>query len=169
MSLELLIVKYLKICLIANMIINAICVGSGNKFECVVRNKCKYITCVAQRVGNCQWNSQKNLLPKTMQTIVYVQPKIMKELPSALRQFMLENGLSSAHVQIWCFWRSGKKFIWFTIWFSRIDYQCTFHKLIMLCFFVACVTRVQLHCNTTWTWPMFCWLSNVCKNNTKFS
>lgn len=35
-----------------------------------------------------------------MQTIVYVQPKIMKELPSALRQFMLENGLSSAHVQI---------------------------------------------------------------------
>jgi hypothetical protein len=41
MSLELLIVKYLKICLIANMKINTICVGSGNKFECVVRNKCK--------------------------------------------------------------------------------------------------------------------------------
>jgi len=54
MSLELLIVKYLKICLIANMIINANCVGSGNKFECVVRNNCKYTICVARRVGNCQ-------------------------------------------------------------------------------------------------------------------
>lgn len=41
------------------MIINAICVGSGNKFECVVRSKCKYTTCVVWRVGNCQWNSQK--------------------------------------------------------------------------------------------------------------
>ncbi len=54
MSLELLVVKYLEICLVANMIINAICVGSGNMFEFVVKSKCKYMTCMARRVGNCQ-------------------------------------------------------------------------------------------------------------------
>lgn len=126
MSSEVLVVKYLKICLITNKIINAICLGRGNKFECVVRSKCKYTTCVVRRVGNCQWNSQKNLLPKIVQSIVSTQTKIMKELPCALRQFMLENGLSGAHVQIWCSWQSCKKIIWFTIWFSRIDYNALF-------------------------------------------
>ncbi len=53
-----------------------------------------------EELGIVNETHKKYLLPKIVQTIVYVQPKIMKELPCALRQFMLENGLLGAHVQI---------------------------------------------------------------------
>lgn len=85
MSLELLVIKYLKICLVANMIVNAICVGSGNKFECVVKNECKYMTCVAWRVGNCQWNSQKIFASKNCAKYCFCLAKNYGELPCAIR------------------------------------------------------------------------------------
>jgi hypothetical protein len=46
---------------------------------------------------------KKYLLPKNVQNIISIQLEIMKELPMCvLKQFMLENGLSSAQVQFPC-------------------------------------------------------------------
>jgi len=44
-------------------------------------------------LGIINESHKKKLFPKTVRNIVFTQPKIMRELPCALTQFMSENGL----------------------------------------------------------------------------